>query len=94
MPLFLNQTCICDCHIGCNVTDLCPSASSVCTVMGTSIAIDGGSVEFTGLTPGSKAVYICQEGYYIDGPVIRTCLDDIQWSGNRSQCLRKSVLSV
>ena len=69
--------------------DLCPSTSSVCAVMGTSIAIDGGSVEFTGLTPGSEAVYqfTCQEGFGLEGDTTRTCLEDLKWSGETPQCL-------
>ena len=51
-------------------------------------------MEFTGLTPGSEAVYICQEGYYNDGPVMRVCLNDTSWSENMSQCLMKSVFNI
>ena len=56
-------------------------------MMGTSIAFDGGSVEFTGLTPGSEAVYqfTCQEGYGLEGDTNRTCLENLKWSGETPQ---------
>ena len=56
-------------------------------MMGTSIAIDGGSVEFTGLTPGSEAVYTCDDGYGIVGGTNRTCLMTAMWSGETPYCV-------
>ena len=40
-------------------------------------------MEFTGLTPGSEAVYqfTCQEGFGLEGDTNRTCLQDQKWSG-------------
>ena len=75
---------------GCDPTDLCPSTSSACAVMSTSIAIDGGIVEFTGLTPGSEAMYLftCQEGYGLEGDTNRTCQEDLRWSGETPHYLK------
>ena len=60
--------------------------------MGTSIAIDGGSVEFTRLIPGSEAVYTCDDGYEIEGESTRTCMMDSTWSGEAPQCVELSEL--
>ena len=71
------------------MTQVATQLICVCTVMGTSIAIDGGSVEFTGLTPGSEAVYTCDDGYEIEGESTRTC-KMATWSGEAPQCVELS----
>ena len=47
-------------------------------------------MEFTGLTPGSEAVYTCDDGYEIEGESTRTCKMDSTWSGEAPQCVELS----
>ena len=58
--------------------------------MSSLLYIDGGSVEFTGLTPGSEAVYLfmCQEGFGLEGDINRTCQENLKWSGETPQFVK------
>ena len=45
-----------------------------------------GSVQYTGLTPGSVATYTCNDGYQAVGEVTRTCETDGTWTGDPPVC--------
>ena len=40
----------------------------------------------TGLGVQEQAVYICDEGFVIDGLLVRICLDDGEWGGGNPTC--------
>ena len=51
-------------------------------------APDNGSVDVSGGTTfKSLAVYYCEEGYYVNGSVIRECLADGNWTGLPPECI-------
>ena len=56
--------------------------------------IDNGSVDMTGVTPGSTATYNCNQDYQLKGPATRTCLADGTWSGTEPTCIGESVCAV
>ena len=56
--------------------------------------IDNGSVNMTGVTPGSTATYNCNQDYQLKGPATRTCLADGTWSGTEPTCIGESVHTV
>ena len=47
-----------------------------------------GAVTWTGLTTGSNAIYICNNGYQLNGDQIRTCMSNRMWSGQEPTCIR------
>ena len=45
-----------------------------------------GSVTLNGTVEGSIANYTCDEGFLLDGPVVRMCGSNGMWSGSTPQC--------
>ena len=45
-----------------------------------------GRVFVTGLGVQEQAIYICDEGFVIDGLLVRICLDDGEWGGDNPTC--------
>ena len=52
-----------------------------------SASISGGGVCLNGTTVGSKAVYICNDGYNLMGNKARVCQKDGSWNGSEPQCI-------
>ena len=50
------------------------------------VSLDNGRVSISGLTPGSTAQYMCNNGYIIVGSSIRTCLPSGAWSDTDPAC--------
>ena len=50
-----------------------------------------GMVLVTGrlLKDGDSATYVCNEGFMLQGTLLRTCGSDGQWTGNAPFCIRK-----
>ena len=46
-----------------------------------------GSVNVTGMSPGDKAYYECDDGFTLKGPKTRVCQSDATWSGEEPECL-------
>ena len=78
--------------IACSVSDLGDPAAvdgdpSVCAEGETPLFISGGTVCYTGTTPGSTAVYHCGEGHeLVDGQKTRECQTSGEWSGIAPSC--------
>ena len=47
----------------------------------------GGVVCYSGVTPGSLTVYICNFSYHLEGPSLRECQNNGNWSGFVPQCV-------
>ena len=45
-----------------------------------------GSVTLNSTVEGSIANYTCDEGFLLDGPVVRMCGSNGMWSGSTPQC--------
>ncbi len=47
---------------------------------------------------GTEATYTCEDGLYLEGNEVRTCMDDDGmdatgvWSGHKPSCVRKSLV--
>lgn len=54
-------------------------------------APDNGQIRLTGTTLGSRAMYICNKGFMLEGDALRTCQENGEWSGEDPICMRKSV---
>ena len=54
--------------------------------MNSSVILDG-VVCYNGTTVGSRAVYICNDGFMLVGNEARVCQDEVSWSGNMPQCI-------
>ena len=52
-----------------------------------SASISGGVICLNGTTVGSKAVYICNNGYNLMGNEARVCQRDGSWNGSKPQCM-------
>lgn len=52
---------------------------------------NNGMVSYNSTVEGSMAVYMCDEGYILEGVIQRTCEESGQWSGNVPQCHRKLI---
>ncbi|XP_054709581.1 sushi, von Willebrand factor type A, EGF and pentraxin domain-containing protein 1-like [Uloborus diversus] len=50
-----------------------------------------GTVKVTGECFGTRAIYSCEEGYYLSGPRERVCQGDAKWSGHKPECKVKGV---
>ncbi len=50
---------------------------------------ESGSVDMGGNTPGSVAVYECEEQFALVGDQTRECQDTGEWSGDEPQCICK-----
>ena len=51
--------------------------------------IENGSIDKKGSTYGSKSAYSCNRGYVLDGPEIRTCSENKNWTGKEPRCNMK-----
>ena len=51
-----------------------------------SVVIPNGVVCVDGLTLGSKAKYLCDDGYHLNGNVEMTCRIDGDWEGMSTKC--------
>ena len=80
-------------HAGCNVTDLGitiqsgtvdPRCADRGFVSGSSIS--DGVVCYNGTTEGSRAVYICNNGFVLM-EATRVCQSDGNWNGSTPQCI-------
>ena len=47
----------------------------------------GGVVCYSGVTPGSLAVYVCNSTRHLEGTSFRECQRNGNWSGTVSQCV-------
>ena len=47
----------------------------------------GGVVCYSGVTPGSLAVYVCNSTHHLEGPSFRECQRNGNWSGTVPQCV-------
>ena len=54
-------------------------------------APDNGQIRLTGTSLGSRAMYICNKGFLIEGDAFRTCQGSGEWSGEDPTCIRKSA---
>ena len=50
-----------------------------------------GDVDLTGTTVGSRATYSCDNGFVLQGNIIRKCQNIGEWSGKEPICIRKSL---
>lgn len=82
------------CHLWyaeCNEGDLTGQSVTVndarCTDKGfvSNSSISGGVVCYNGTTPGSRAVYTCNDGFVLMGNEYRVCIDG-NWNGSIPQC--------
>ena len=51
------------------------------------VSISGGAVCLNGTTVGSRAVYVCSDGYNLMGNEARVCQRDGRWNGSNPQCI-------
>ena len=75
---------------GCFLTDLTPTgAVRQCADRGfvNTLPIPNGVVCYNRTTAGSKAAYICDDGFHRDGAVTRVCQSGGIWNGSTPQCL-------
>ena len=54
-----------------------------------SASISGGAVCLNGTTVGSRAVYVCSDGYSLMGSKTRVCQRDGSWNGSIPQCIQE-----
>ena len=47
----------------------------------------GGVVCYSGIIPGSLAVYVCNSTHRLEGPSLRECQSSGNWSGTVPQCV-------
>ena len=47
----------------------------------------GGVVCYSGVTPGSLAVYVCNSTHRFEGTSLRECQSNGNWSGSVPQCV-------
>ena len=78
---------------GCNGADLTGQSgtanSTRCTDRGfvSGSSISGGVVCYNTTTEGSRAVYICIDGFVLMGNETRVCQSDGSWNGSIPQCI-------
>ena len=85
------------CYVGCNKADLIDQSGTVkpvrCAdrrfVSGSSIS--DGMVCYNGTNAGSRAVYICNDGYSLmdRNKDTRVCQSDGNWNGSILQCIQE-----
>ena len=51
-------------------------------------APDNGAISVTQTVFNSTALYICNNGYLLNGPIMRVCQDNGTWSGVNPTCER------
>ena len=49
--------------------------------------ISDGVVCYNGTTVGSRAVYVCNDGFLLVGNEARVCQNDVRWNGSMPQCI-------
>lgn len=49
-------------------------------------------VNFNSTVDGSVANHTCNEGYILNGTILRICGESGQWSGDVPQCQRELIL--
>ena len=59
----------------------------MCRSSVSSASISGGAVCYNETTVGSKAVYVCNDGYILMGNEARVCQRDGSWNGSIPQCI-------
>ena len=82
-------------HAGCYEADLIDQSwtanAEQCTdsTIVSSSSISGGVVCYNGTTEGSRAVYICNDGFVlmVDNEDTRVCQSDGMWNGSIPQCI-------
>ena len=80
-------------YAGCNEADLIDQDETLntasCADRGfvNSSSISGGMVCYNGTTAGSRADYICNDGFVLDGnKATRVCQSDGNWNGSIPRC--------
>ena len=77
--------------LGCPLADLGvvgTTADERCIgLLQNSAPFPGGVVCYSGVIPGSLAVYICNFSYHLEGPSLRECQGNGNWSGFVPQCV-------
>ena len=58
-----------------------------CVGLQNSAQFTGGVVCYSGVTPGSLAVYVCNSTHRLEGPSLRECQSNGNWSGSVPQCV-------
>lgn len=53
-----------------------------------------GTVDFNSTVEGSIANYMCNEGYILDGVILRICEESSLWSDSVPQCQRELIIIV
>ena len=69
------------------VMDTTPAERCVGLQNSAQFMITGGVVCYSGVIPGSLAVYICNSTHHLEGPRLRECHSNGNWSGSVPQCL-------
>ena len=75
---------------GCTLADLGvvgTSADERCVGLQNSAQFPGGVVCYSGVTPGSLAVYVCNSTDCLEGTSLRECQSNGNWSGAVPQCV-------
>ena len=72
-------------HEDLGITDA--TADERCTGLQNSAQYTGGVVCYSGITPGSVAVYVCNSTHRLEGSRFRGCLTNGSWSGSAPQCV-------
>ena len=58
-----------------------------CVGLQNSAQFTGGVVCYSGVTPGSIAVYVCNSTLHLEGLSLRKCQSNGNWSGTVPQCV-------
>ena len=76
---------------GCALADLgvvVTTADERCVgLLQNSAQFTGGVVCYSGVIPGSLAVYVCNSSHHLKGPRFRECQRNGKWSGSIPQCV-------
>ena len=76
---------------GCTLADLGivgTTADERCVgLLQNSAQLTGGIVCFTGVIPGSLAVYVCNSTHHLEGSSFRECQSNGNWTGTVPQCV-------
>ena len=76
--------------LGCTLADLGvvdTTADERCIGLQNSAKFTGGVVCYSGIIPGSLAVYVCNSTHHLEGPSLRECQSNGNWSGFAPQCV-------
>ena len=75
---------------GCALADLGvvgTSADERCVGLWNGAQFPGGVVCYSGVTPGSLAVYVCNSTHRLEGPSLTECQSNGIWTGTVPQCV-------